>query len=137
MVRHLSLDERIELALKHRGEGANCSRSVALSFPDYTAEAVDEQTLGALADGLGGGVGGSGLTCGAVTAMAIVDGLARPAAMTKPQIYKRVGEMTAEFDAINGSTCCRTLKQELHRDCTRLILDAVTILHNRLSAAGE
>lgn len=135
MVKHLSLDERIELALKHRREGANCSRCVALSFPDYTEAAVSAQALGALADGLGGGVGGSGLTCGAVTAMAMVDGLARPADMPKAQIYKRVGEMTAEFNAMNGSTCCNTLKQELHRDCTRLILDAVTILHNRLAAA--
>ncbi len=131
MVKRLSLEERRELALNLRRNGANCSRCVAMSFPDF-AGGVPTEVLGRLAEGLGGGVGGSGLTCGAVTAMAVIDGLVRPDDCSKPQIYKRISGMADEFQALNGSTCCRTLKQEMHRDCTALILDAVTILHNHL-----
>lgn len=129
----MTLDERLQLARDVRRSGANCSRSVALAFPDY-AGSLTSECLGRLVDALGGGVGGCGLTCGAVTGMAVADGLARPADLTKAQIYKRAAAMVGEFEARNGSTECRELKGALKRDCLGLVLDAVTILHNALAA---
>ena len=105
-----------------------------LSFPDYTEGEISAERLGAIGDALGGGVGGCGLTCGAVTGMAVADGFGRPSTLTKAQIYKRVSALAGEFDANNGSTSCRVLKTELGRDCTGLILDAVEILHKRFAA---
>lgn len=133
MVAKLTLEERLDRARQLRRQGANCGRSVILAFTDYAGD-IPAERLGALADALGGGVGGCGLTCGAVTGMAVADGLARDASLTKAQIYKRTAAMVGEFDACNGSTVCRELKGTLHRDCTSLILSAVTILHNRLAA---
>ena len=134
MVNKLSLEERLELTRKLRKSGANCGRCVVLSFPDYTEGEISAERLGAIGDALGGGVGGCGLTCGAVTGMAVADGFGRPSTLTKAQIYKRVSALAGEFDANNGSTSCRVLQTELGRDCTGLILDAVEILHKRFAA---
>lgn len=129
----MTLEERLQLARDVRRSGANCSRSVALAFPDY-AGSLTSECLGRLVDALGGGVGGCGLTCGAVTGMAVADGMARPVGLSKAQIYKRTAVMVDEFEARNGSTVCRDLKSVLRRDCLSLVLDAVTILHNTLVA---
>lgn len=127
----LSLEQRLELARSLRRGGANCSRSVLLAFPDLGGD-LDPETLGRLADGLGGGVGGMRHTCGAVTAMALADGLRRPAGTPKNEIYGAVRRMGEEFAAANGSLTCAELKDIHKRDCNQLIESAVTILHRHL-----
>ena len=92
------------------------------------------EVLAALSAGLGGGVGGQGEICGAVTAMAMINGVAAGGAdpAAKATVYKGVRELSDEFHAANGSVICRQLKGEGRKPCTDLILDAVAILHNYL-----
>lgn len=129
----LTLDERLSRALDMRRAGANCSRCVAMAFPDVTDSTVEAEQLGKMAEGLGGGVGGCGLTCGAITSMVLVDGIARPQGLGKAAVYGRAAALTRAFEEQNGATECRRLKGELKRDCTSLILNAVTLLHNSLA----
>ena len=127
-----TLDERLERCRALRRSGYNCSQCVVMVFDDVVP--LPSEVLAALSAGLGGGVGGQGEICGAVTAMAMIDGVAGGGAdpAAKATVYKGVRELSDEFHSANGSVICRQLKGEGRKPCTDLILDAVAILHNYL-----
>ncbi len=132
-----SLEERIAKALAARKEGKNCAQCVLLAFEDCMDTEAD--VLLRIACGLGGGIGGSGEVCGALSALAVAEGLVNPAGAVKTVVYPAVRGMADAFRKNNGGrVCCRDLKAAgALRSCEELIIDAITIFHNRLSCAED
>jgi len=93
-------------------EGYNCAQAVACAFAEHFNLPLD--TLAALACPLGGGLAGMRNTCGTVSGMIAVIGLAKgntePGAKEKKlAAYALAREAIEEFEAANGSTICREL----------------------------
>lgn len=92
--------------------GMNCAQAVVCSFADRLG--IDEKTAMKFSEGLGGGMSRLRLTCGAVSAMAMVAGLklsrGEPGDVkTRGEVYSAVREMTSLFKEKNGSLICREL----------------------------
>ena len=93
-------------------EGYNCCQAVVGAFADLYG--FDAETAMKFAEGFGGGMGRMRLTCGAVSAMAIVAGMkmsnGQPADLKRRgEIYQVIRDMTEEFKANNGSIICAEL----------------------------
>lgn len=93
-------------------EGYNCSQSVLGAFADLYG--LDTDTAMRLSDGFGGGMGRMRLTCGAVSAMALLAGLELSSGRPKDTenrtiVYAKVKEMADAFQQKNGSIICREL----------------------------
>ena len=93
-------------------QGYNCAQSVLLAYCDEFG--LDERTAARLASPFGGGVGGMRETCGAVSAMVMIEGLrtgyTEPSAkQEKAALYARVRTLAERFGQINGSIKCREL----------------------------
>lgn len=107
-----AMGERAEKARSLFLEGYNCSQSVLGAFAELYG--LDTDTAMRLSDGLGGGMGRMRLTCGAVSAMAIVAGLELSSGRPKDsdnrtEVYAKVREMSEKFAEKNGSVICREL----------------------------
>lgn len=106
------MSERAERAGELFFQGYNCAQSVVGAFADYFD--IDFKTAVRLADGLGGGMGRMRLTCGAVSAMALLAGLKLSSGEPKDLnnravVYAKVREMAEAFSEKNGSIICREL----------------------------
>lgn len=93
-------------------EGYNCCQSVVGAFADCFN--IDMETAMRFSDGMGGGMGRMRMTCGAVSAMALLAGLklssGRPKDLdNRGLVYAKVREMTEAFRDKNGSVICREL----------------------------
>ena len=134
-------------------EGYNCSQSVLGAFAELYG--LDTETAMRLADGLGGGMGRMRLTCGAVSAMAIVTGLSLSSGRPKDsdnrtEVYAKVREMSEEFTRKNGSVICgellgsslpkdsssrpeeRTAEYYRKRPCAEYVYDCAAIIERCL-----
>ena len=93
-------------------EGFSCSQAV---FSTYAVDmGVNRETALKVSQAFGGGMGGMGETCGAVTGAFMVIGLkyGRTRAdddEAKIKTYKLVKEFTEKFKARNGTIICREL----------------------------
>ena len=92
--------------------GYNCAQAVACAFAEHFGLPFD--SLAALACPFGGGVAGMRNTCGTVSGMIMVIGLAKgnivPGAKDKKLAsYAFAKEAIEEFEALNGSTVCSEL----------------------------
>lgn len=106
------MSERAEKARALFYEGYNCAQSVVGAFADLYD--LDVNTAMRFSDGLGGGMGRMRLTCGAVSAMALIAGLelssGRPKDIdNRTKVYAKVREMAEVFQEKNGSVICREL----------------------------
>lgn len=106
------MSERSEKAKSLFFQGYNCSQSVVGAFADLFD--LDSETAMRFCDGLGGGMGRMRLTCGAVSAMALLAGLklssGKPGDLeNRKNVYAKVREMSNEFKEKNGSIICREL----------------------------
>lgn len=106
------MSERAEKAKALFFEGYNCTQSVVGAFADLYG--LDMNTAMRFCDGLGGGMGRMRLTCGAVSAMALLAGLELSSGKPKDldnraEVYAKVREMAEAFQAKNGSVICREL----------------------------
>ena len=92
--------------------GFNCSQSVFAAFAkDY---GLDEAQALKLACGLGGGMGCTARTCGAVTGALLVLGLKYGSSRaedkdSKPLTYRKVRDFIEEFEKRRASIECRRL----------------------------
>lgn len=126
----MTLDQRLDLARQNRAAGLNCAQCVATAFPDIFQLPAD--SLLRLTIGLGGGMGLSGSTCGALSVMALAEGMRSPGSpAAKAQVYKNFRSLSEQFRERFGSTLCPELKQK-GVPCNDLILGAVEIYHNHL-----
>jgi C_GCAxxG_C_C family probable redox protein len=93
-------------------QGYNCAQATCAAFAaDF---GLDTELATRMVAGLGAGRGGQRETCGAVSAMAIIAGLAAGSFApndlgAKRALYARIREMDREFSRTHGSTCCRDL----------------------------
>ena len=93
-------------------QGYNCAQSVAGAFAEEMG--LPLETVARLASPLGGGIGRMRETCGTVTGMMLVLGMAKgyadpKDAAAKKAIYARAQELGRRFREDNGSLVCREL----------------------------
>ena len=94
--------ERGEIAKQNFLTGKNCASSVALAFSDIIN--TDEITLARLSIGFGGGLARQRLTCGAVSAMAMILGGVLSDGRDRQYIYALVQEGCEEFKKRSGGS---------------------------------
>ncbi|MBN7774279.1 C-GCAxxG-C-C family protein [Clostridium aminobutyricum] len=132
------MSKRVEQAVANHKKGYNCAQSVACAYCDLFG--IDEQTAFRLAESYGLGMGTMG-TCGAVTAMAMINGMKNSdgnleAPATKKTTYANMKKMTQEFFDKNGSIMCNEIKGmtggEVLRTCDGCIEDAAHIIEEIL-----
>ena len=129
-----SKDETVSKALAYFKEGYACSQSVVLAFADEFN--LNKTHAKAMASTFGGGMGRLRRTCGAVTGAFMVVGLkygnTEPDDMdNKLNGYRKVRELNAQFEEIQGSSICKELlsavttdDQVKRREHHRLICDS-------------
>ncbi len=104
--------KKCEAAVEKFLSGYNCAQSILYAYgPDLGLEA---ETALKVATGLGGGMGGSGEVCGAVTGGILALGLkfgrgSQQEKSVAQHAYQKTGELLAAFERVHGSCICRTL----------------------------
>jgi len=147
------MGERADKAREMFFEGYNCCQAVVGAFAEDLG--MDKVTAMKFAEGLGGGMGRMRLTCGAVSAMALLAGLANSTGLPKNlqkrgEIYALIRDMAKEFSDKNGSIICaellgaampkddspmpqeRTAEYYKKRPCPECIHDAALIVEKYL-----
>jgi C_GCAxxG_C_C family probable redox protein len=107
---------KIDTAVSRFSGGFNCSQAILSAFAEDFR--LDSGLSLKLATGFGGGMGGMGHTCGAVTGAFMVIGLkygnvAPSDTELKNNTYRLVRGFTKQFEARHGSIRCKDL---LHFD---------------------
>lgn len=106
------MGKRAEKARELFYQGYNCTQSVVGAFVDMFD--MDFDTAMRFSEGMGAGMGRMRLTCGAVSAMALIAGLKLSSGKPKDlknraEVYAKVREMSEDFKQKNGSIICREL----------------------------
>lgn len=104
--------DRVALAEQLFMDGYNCSQAVVAAFADIYGYTREQALM--LSGGMGGGMGRMRMTCGAVSAMAILAGMACGATDAadsegKSNNYKVVQELCNQFKQQYGSLICADL----------------------------
>lgn len=140
-----------EIALKLFNDGYNCSQSVLGAFCESFG--MDQKTALTLTSGFGGGVGGAGDMCGALTGAIMVLGLKYGSAdsrdkTAKNEMYRKTRDLSEEYKLRTGSMYCRDLlgfdlstqegqlaakEPNAFHDCPQFVRVAVEILEEMLS----
>ena len=147
-----------EIAKQLFRKGYNCAQAVFCAFSDVTG--YDTDTSARMASSFGGGLGRLRETCGAVSAAALVLGIAKgyddPCDQeAKKQHYALVREFVEKFREKNESIICRELlalagldpesggepeqrsEEYYHkRPCPHLVYDAASILDEILQTGN-
>ena len=142
----MSIQEKIEKARELHKQGLNCSQCTALMFKELTN--LDEETIKGLTVGFGGGVGGQGEICGAVTGIVMIEGLRRKDIdETKMMKYQKIKDISAEFIKENGSLVCSELRSKdglaangnavVRKPCMQYIEDMIIIYDKYLKDAQK
>lgn len=132
------MGKRADRAVELRKQGYTCSQAVACAFSDLIE--MDEDQLYRAMEAFGGGIGGTGGTCGAVTGAVAIAGLVRSdgPGQVKSRVvtYKIAKELVKRFEDKNGSVICHELKGvgtgQVLRDCAGCVHDAAEILEELL-----
>lgn len=128
----------VQRALELRAKGYNCAQAVACAFSEEVG--LPEQTLFAMVEGFGGGMGGHQATCGAVSGAVAVIGLLTSKgsveAGTKASTYAHANQVVSAFKENNGSLVCSDLLGETNpfvlRSCNGCVEDAVLMVQKML-----
>lgn len=148
---------RVEKALALHKGGSACSQAVFAAFaPDFS---LDEAFAHKIASGLGGGIGRTGLCCGAITggvlAISLLFGNESGADQAaKLDTYSIVAKFLDDMGARHGATACRDLlggvdlwdaeqRASMHAAglgetvCNRLIADVVSYVEKLLPGGNN
>ncbi len=103
---------KTEMAVEKFVSGYNCAQSILYAFGLELG--LDGETALKVATGLGGGMGGRGEVCGAVSGGILALGLKfgrgeKEEKSAAQQAYQKTGELMAAFERVHGSCLCRTL----------------------------
>jgi len=103
---------KTEIAVEKFLSGYNCAQAVLYAYGPNLG--LDTETALKVATGFGGGLGGSGETCGAVTGGVLALGLkygrgAQQDRSVADVAYQKTRDLMAAFEQAHGSCCCRTL----------------------------
>ena len=126
------MENKIEEARARKRSGEhNCAQAVACTYSDLAG--LDEETLLAATHAFGAGMATMEGTCGALTAAAVVVGLATGDRARSRVLIKDIME---NFRKRNGSTVCRELKGIGTgcplRQCEDCVADAAEFLEEAL-----
>ncbi len=107
-------------------EGYNCCQAVVLAFAEEMG--MEKDALLRLSSSLGGGMGGLGEVCGAVSGMFLVlgalYGYSSPSDTAAKQLhYARIRALCKAFTEKYGSILCRELKSaaDTRKTCAELV----------------
>ena len=106
------MKDKIEAAVGSFREGFNCSQAI---LSTYSGEfGLEREAALKAAAAFGGGMGGLGEVCGAVTGALFVIGLKygyteAKDKETKEKTYARVRDFAGRFRSRHGALCCREL----------------------------
>ena len=142
---NLTLEERVARALEMHDQTFNCAQCVALAVEDMVE--VDRETLFKIMEGFGAGMGGNTQTCGALSAVVALVGLANSSGSnpytSKKSTYAHVEELVDDFHLEHGSTICEQLLdpnlQTRKQTCNKYIATSVELACEavgRISAGG-
>jgi C_GCAxxG_C_C family probable redox protein len=101
-----------EVAVEKFLSGYNCAQAILYAYgPDL---GLDGETALKVATGLGGGMGGRGEICGAVTGGILALGLkygrgGQEEKSVAQRAYQKTGELMAAFERVHGTCTCRVL----------------------------
>jgi C_GCAxxG_C_C family probable redox protein len=114
-VHNINVAAKVDLARSLYLSGYNCAQSVFAAFSEEMG--IPQETALKMASGMGGGIGGLRMTCGAVSAMAMVLGALRGYSAAddfegKKQLYADVQRLHAAFTAVHETSNCRELLQK-------------------------
>lgn len=114
-VNSINVAAKVDLARSLYLNGYNCAQSVFAAFSEEMGLA--QETALKMASGMGGGIGGLRMTCGAVSAMAMVLGALRGYSQAedfegKKQLYADIQRLHAAFTEVHETSCCRDLLQK-------------------------
>ena len=133
------MESRIQNCTIRHMSGYNCAQAVACTYCDLVG--IDEDTMFALTEGLGLGMGGMQGTCGALSGACILAGAKNSSGdttnpTTKGQTYQLSKEIVRRFQEKTGATICKDLKgvetgTMLH-SCADCITDAAAIVEEVL-----
>jgi len=90
----------------------NCAEASFLALNEVFCGGIEPQTAARIATGLGGGLGASGGTCGALTGCVLAIGLiadSDPEHLRKKTVYPLASVLQERFQKQFGSCCCRDL----------------------------
>lgn len=94
----------------------NCAESVFLAINEVFNGGLDQATAARIATGLGGGLGATGGTCGALTGGVLAIGLiagADPSVSRRKKIYPLAAALQERFTQRFGTICCRDLTRDI------------------------
>ncbi len=124
--------DRINLAVEKHKNGYNCAQAVLCTFADLTDYTEDD--LFKISEAFGGGMGGSGNVCGAVSAMVMLVGIFKSKGIktlpeTNKQLsYKFASQLINEFADENRTIICSEIKANKFKTCDECIKSAVEII---------
>ena len=139
--------EKVEQVVLKFCDGFLCSQAILSTYAPHCG--LDADLVFKLAAGLGGGMGRTAQTCGAITGSILVIGLQKGAISVKDtasrdDTYQAVREFSKHFKAKHGSTICKELlgydisesdgynkarkKGLFKRECPKYVGSAVEIL---------
>lgn len=106
------MSDKVEKAVGCFQEGFNCSQAILSTYGGE--QGLERETALRAAAALGGGMGGLGEVCGAVSGAMLVIGLKHGYTMprdreTKEKTYALVRDFAGRFRQRNGSLLCRDL----------------------------
>lgn len=130
------MEKKSKIAVEKFKNGYNCCQAVLCSYCEEFG--ISEKDAFRITEGMGGGIGGMGETCGAVLGMCLTISLSNSAGnmelpkLTKMDTYRKIQEASKAFQEKNGSLDCRDLKgpdgpQPL-QSCIRCVEDAASWL---------
>lgn len=128
--------DRVKKAIENHKKGYNCAQAVLCAFSDKTNLSEDE--LFRISEAFGGGMGGSGGVCGAVSGMVALAGIIKSKGIdylpetAKKDSYAFAKEMMDAFEKKNTTIICSKLKDGPIRTCDGCIEDAVRILEEKI-----
>ncbi|MDD6234867.1 MAG: C-GCAxxG-C-C family protein [Lachnospiraceae bacterium] len=130
------MDSRKEQAVSKKLNGYNCAQAVACTYCDYVG--MSEETMAALTQGFGAGIGGTmDGTCGAITGACTVVGLA-DAQAGRMKAMKDAGYIMSNFHKNCGSVTCRELKGiesgKMLKSCEDCVKEAAALLEDVLNS---
>lgn len=105
--------KKSEIATKLHQKGYNCAQSVACAFADEVN--IPKETLFALCEGFGAGMGSTEATCGALSGAVVIAGAAASDKNTespasKQETYRLAAEICERFKDKAKSLVCKEIK---------------------------
>lgn len=128
----IDVETRVEKAKTLFRMGYNCSQAVFAACADYYGLSDKDLAL-RLSASFGRGMGGMNKTCGACSAMFMIEGLRSGSALPgdkegKMRNYSKVRQLADIFRAQFGSTTCATLLASGKVPCIEMVGETVRMI---------